>query len=130
MTELRSANPPSRGRLVRSFGYAIRGLAAMLITQANARIHAAATAVVICAGWWFGLSPLEWCAVVLAIGVVWTAEAFNTALEAFVDLASPDAHPLAGRAKDIAAGAVLCAAIAAAIVGAIIFLPRLAHLLS
>jgi diacylglycerol kinase (ATP) len=62
--------------------------------------------------------------VVVAIGLVWTAEGFNTALEALVDLVSPDRHPLAGRAKDVAAGAVLCAAIAAAIVGAIVFVPK------
>jgi diacylglycerol kinase (ATP) len=75
------------------------------------------------------LSALEWCAVVLAIGAVWTAEAFNTALEALVDLASPENHPLAARAKDVAAGAVLCASISAVVVGAIVFLPKLATLL-
>ena len=68
---------------------------------------------------------LEWCAIVAAIGLVWTAEGLNTALEALTDLVSPGEHPLAGRAKDMAAGAVLCAAIAAAIIGAIIFLPKL-----
>ena len=98
----------------------------MLRTQANARIHAAATVMAVGAAWWLEISPLEWCAVVLAVGAVWTAEAFNTALEALVDLASPEQHPLAGRAKDVAAGAVLCAAIAAGSVGAIIFLPKLA----
>lgn len=129
MAAPRPANLQSRGRLLRSFGYAFRGLGAMLATQANARIHAAATVIVVGAGWWFALSLLEWCAVVLAIGVVWTAEAFNTALEALVDLASPETHPLAGRAKDVAAGAVLCASIGAGIVGAIIFLPKLELLL-
>lgn len=129
MAEPHPANPPARGRLVRSFGFAWRGLAVMLASQANARIHAAATVLVVGAGGWCRLSALEWCAVVLAIGAVWTAEASNTALEALVDLASPEQHPLAGRAKDVAAGAVLCAAIAAAIVGALIFLPKFAALL-
>jgi diacylglycerol kinase (ATP) len=129
MAEPRPANPPSRGRLIRSFGYAFRGIATMLATQANARIHAAATVAVIVAGAGLKISPLEWCAVVLAIGLVWAAEGFNTAIEALVDLASPEIHPLAGRAKDVAAGAVLCAAIAAAIVGAVIFVPKVLHLL-
>ena len=62
----------------------------------------------------------------LAIGGVWVAEAFNTSIETLVDLASPEHHPLAGRAKDVAAGAVLCASIAAVIVASIIFLPKLA----
>lgn len=129
MAAPRPANPPARGRLVRSFGYAFRGVGMMLATQANARIHAVASVVVIAAGFGLKISLLEWCAVVLAIGLVWAAEGFNTALEALVDLASPEIHPLAGRAKDVAAGAVLCAAIAAAIIGAIIFLPKLAVLL-
>ena len=125
MNESRSANPPSRGRLLRSLGYALRGVAAVLATQANARIHAAATLVVIAAGWWLRLSALEWCAVILAIGGVWVAETFNTAIETLVDLASPEHHPLAGRAKDVAAGAVLCASITAVAVASIIFLPKL-----
>ena len=61
---------------------------------------------------------------VAAIGLVWTAEGVNTAIEAVVDLVSPDSHPLAGRAKDVAAGAVLCAAIAALVIGVLIFGPR------
>ena len=129
MAELRPANPPTRGRLLRSFGYALRGVAAVLVTQANARIHAAATILVIAASWWLQLSALEWCVVVLAIGGVWMAEAFNTAIEALVDLVSPEYHPLAARAKDVAAGAVLCASIAAVIVASIIFLPKLAAVL-
>lgn len=129
MSDPRPANPQARGRLVRSFGYAFRGLAAMLATQANARIHAVATVAVVVFGYWLRISPMEWCAVVLAIGFVWSAEGVNTAIEALVDLASPKLHPLAGRAKDVAAGAVLCAAIAAAIVGGIIFIPKLLPLL-
>lgn len=97
----------------------------LLRTQANARIHLAATIAVVACGFGGGLSRGEWCAIVLAIGLVWTAEALNTAIEAVVDLASPARHPLAGRAKDVAAGAVLCAAAAAAVIGALIFGPRL-----
>ena len=72
-----------------------------------------------------GLSRVEWSLVVLAMIVVWTAEALNTALEALCDVASPAAHPLVERAKDIAAGAVLVAAVGAAIVGLLIFGPHL-----
>lgn len=123
-----SDHPPapsdSRGRLVRSFGYALRGLGILLRTQANARIHAAATVLVVTAGFWFRISRSEWAAIAAAIGLVWTAEGLNTALETVVDLVSPEPHPLAGRAKDVAAGAVLCAALAALVVGALIFGPR------
>ncbi|MDB6150728.1 MAG: hypothetical protein JWQ44_2176 [Chthoniobacter sp.] len=114
---------------MRSFVCAFRGLGQMLITEANARIHAALSVMAICAGWWWDLSPLEWCAVVGAIGLVAMAEAFNTALEVLVDLVSPELHPLAGRTKDLAAGAVLCAALAAAAIGMIVFGPRLLALL-
>ena len=122
-------NPPTRGRLLRSFGYAFRGVAAMLRLQANARIHAGLTVVAVALGFALRISPGEWCAIVAVIGLVFTAEGLNTAIETLTDLVSPEAHPLAGQAKDIAAGAVLCAAIAAAVVGAIVFLPKLLALL-
>ena len=70
------------------------------------------------------ISRYEWCLLILCMMSVWTAEAFNTALECLTDLASPEQHPLAGRVKDVAAGAVLIAAVAAAIVGAIVFIPH------
>jgi len=100
----------------------------MLRTQVNARIHLLATVVVVAAGFWWKLSASEWVAIVAAIGLVWTAEAMNTAIEAVVDLVSPEYHVIAGRAKDIAAGAVLCAAITAVVIGALIFGPKLAAL--
>ena len=130
MSDRPPAPSDSRGRLLRSFGYAFRGLGILLRTQANARIHAAATVLVVAAGFWFRISRGEWCAVLAAIGLVWTAEGVNTALETIVDLVSPEPHPLAGRAKDVAAGAVLCAAIAALVIGALIFGPRLWALLA
>ena len=71
----------------------------------------------------------EWLAVIAAIGLVWTAEGLNTAIEALVDLVSPEQHPLAGRAKDVAAGAVLLAALAATAIGLLVFGPRLLALL-
>jgi diacylglycerol kinase (ATP) len=109
----------------RSMIHAARGVGVVLRTQRNAWLHAIATGLVIAAGIGVGLSRLEWCAIVLAMMSVWVAEALNTAIELVVDLASPDTHPLAGRAKDVAAGAVLIAACGAAIVGVLVFAPHL-----
>jgi diacylglycerol kinase (ATP) len=77
-----------------------------------------------------GISALEWCLIVVVIGLVWAAEAFNTALEALADAVTLDQHPRVGVAKDAAAGAVLACAVAAAIVGAIVFVPRLLALVA
>jgi diacylglycerol kinase (ATP) len=109
----------------RSFRYAARGLVALLRSQPNAWIHAAATVVVLALGFVVGLSRVEWCLVVAAIAAVWSAEAVNTAFEALCDVASPDRHPLVERAKDIAAGAVLVAAGGAVIIGLLVFAPHL-----
>lgn len=97
----------------------------MLRTQRNAWIHAAASLAVIALGLWLGLSPLEWALIIFAIGIVWMAEFINTALEAVVDLASPDIHPLAKVGKDVAAAAVLSGAATAAIIGLLVLGPRL-----
>ena len=116
-------------RVVRSFVFAFCGVYCLLRTQTNARIHLAATVVVIGAGFGLKITCAEWLAVIAAIGLVWTAEGLNTAIEALVDLVSPEQHPLAGRAKDVAAGAVLLAALAAAAIGLLVFGPRLLALL-
>jgi|SRR5215471_670146 len=112
------------GRL-RSVTFAVRGVATMLETQHNAWLHAAATVLVAATGLAVRLSVGEWCWIVLAITSVWTAEALNTAFEFLTDVASPDFHPIAGKAKDVAAGAVLLAACGAVIIGALIFGPHL-----
>ena len=109
---------------VRSFGPAFRGIAAMLRAEHNARIHALATVVAVGAGRGFGITRGEWLAIVLVIALVWVAEAFNSALEALGDAVSVDPHPLIARAKDVAAGAVLLAAIAAVVVALLVFGPR------
>jgi diacylglycerol kinase len=116
------------GRL-RSFGYAFRGLKVLLQTQQNARIHAAATLLVVAAGALFRISAVEWALLALAVAAVWTAEALNSAVEFLVDLASPELHPLAAKAKDLAAGAVLAAAIGALVVGVLVFGPHVLKLL-
>lgn len=114
----------SRNRLD-SFRYAFAGLFYMLRTQRNAWIHAAATVSVIALGLWLRLSPHDWAILALTIGLVWVAEFFNTALEAVVDLASPDIHPLARVGKDVAAAAVLVAAMTSVVVGLLILGPPL-----
>jgi len=114
---------------VESFRCAGKGIAFMLRTQHNAWIHAAISAAVIAAGALLGVSRAEWCWLILAITSVWTAESFNTALEIIVDIASPEQRPAAGRAKDVAAGAVLLCAIGAAVIGLVVFLPRIVALL-
>ena len=112
----------------RSFVYAGRGLRTMLLSQHNARIHAAATFAVIAAGVALQVSRLEWLCLILATVSVWTAEALNTALEFLCDVASPEFHPLVEKAKDVAAGAVLLCAIGAALVGLLVFSPHVVAL--
>ncbi len=125
MNERQPATKPAGWSITRAFGWALRGVGMMVRTQMNSRIHLVATVVVVIAGFLCKITADEWMAVVVVIGMVWTAEGLNTAIEAVVDLVSPEYHPLAGRAKDVAAGAVLCAAITAVIIGLIVFGPRL-----
>ncbi len=111
-----------------SFRYAFAGVAHVFRTQRNMKVHAAIAAAVCAAGIVLGVTPIEWAVLALTIGFVVQAEVMNTAVEAVVDKASPEPHPLARVAKDCAAGAVVVSAITAVIVGAIIFLPRIAAL--
>ncbi len=111
-----------------SFKYAFQGIATLVRTQPNFIIHIFATFVVIGGGFYFGLSATEWCLLVFAIGMVLSAEAFNSGLEFLTDLVSPEYNELAGKTKDVAAGGVLLAAMAAAIIGFIIFLPKIIEL--
>jgi diacylglycerol kinase (ATP) len=113
---------------VRSFRHAITGIARMLRCQHNAWLHLGVTGVVTGAGFFFALSSYEWCWVILAMAIVWTAEALNTAFEFLADAASPNFHPLVRDAKDVAAGAVLITAAGATIIGVIIFWPHVATL--
>ena len=111
---------------IRSFGFAANGILLMLRTQPNAWIHALATVLVFLLAWWLKVSPLEWIALILASLAVWVAEALNTALEYLADATTRDFHPEIGKAKDVAAGAVLIASIGAAAVGILVFFPYLA----
>lgn len=109
-----------------SFRYAGQGLRAAWREQRNFRIHSVLTAAVVALGAMCRLDPVRWALLVFALGLVLTAELANTALETLVDLVSPEDHPLAGRAKDVAAAGVLLAAIAAAVIGLLVFVPVLA----
>lgn len=93
------------------------------------RIHLAAASLAVIAGIFLGISLTEWCVVTLCIAGVTAAEALNSAVEALADKISPEHDPLIGKAKDVAATAVLIAAIGAAVCGALIFLPRITHLI-
>jgi diacylglycerol kinase len=115
---------------IASFGYAFSGLWYVMRTQRNARVHAAAAVLAIGLGIFLHISAVEFAVTFVAISGVFIAEMFNTALEAGVDLASPQRHPLAKVAKDVAAGAVLVSAILAVIIGLFIFGPHLWALLA
>jgi diacylglycerol kinase len=109
----------------RSFRYAFSGWWYVIRTQRNAWIHAVVSIAVIVMGLWLKLGSHDWAVIILAIGMVWTSEFINTALEAVVDLASPQQHYLARVGKDVGAAAVLIAAIASAIIGLLILGPPL-----
>ena len=109
--------------LFESFRHAIDGFADAVKSERNMRIHCAATIIVMGCAFVFGLSVGEKAVLLILCGLVITAELFNTALENAVDLASPELHPLAKRAKDSAAAAVFIMSITAAAVGIIIFRP-------
>lgn len=108
-----------------SFGYAWKGIRMLVTQEHNAWIHLTAAVCVTAAGWGFGISRTEWMIVTGCMGCVLAAEAFNTAIERLVDLVSPQRQPLAGQVKDLAAGAVLITALAAACIGLLVFLPYL-----
>jgi len=112
-----------------AFRYAFSGLAYVLRSQRNARLHAIATVLALLISFLLHLPTHSWALIIFAIGLVWMAEFLNTALEAVVDLASPDLHPLARVGKDVGAAAVLIAALTAAVIGLLIFGPPLLDLL-
>lgn len=112
-------------QFVKSFGYAIKGIAVAVRTEQNLQIHLVAVVVVVVAGVKLQVSTAEWMVLVLCFGIVISAELINSAIEKLVDLVSPEYNAKAGLIKDIAAGAVLVVAMAAAVVGGFIFIPKL-----
>lgn len=126
MSDVRPGRVPQRFSLVgraRSFGYAIEGVAFMLRTQHNAWLHAVASVAVVALAIYCDVSADDWRWLVAAMAMVWVGETFNTAVEYVCDVLSPDLHQAVKHAKDIAAGGVLIAAVAAAVIGALTFWP-------
>ena len=115
---------------LKSLVYALAGCAYMLRYQKNTRIMIFATLAVLGAGLWLGIDANSWAVIGLAIALVWITEFVNGAIEAAVNLTSQSYHPLAKTAKDVAAGAVLLSASAAAIVGTLILGPPLVEKLN
>jgi diacylglycerol kinase (ATP) len=110
---------------IKSFTYAFRGIKILIASEHNARIHLLAAICVVITGVLLTLSVIEWCLIVAAIGAVFTAEAFNSAIEALCDYCTIEDHELIKKSKDIAAGGVLFTAIAAAAIGLLIFVPKI-----
>jgi diacylglycerol kinase len=119
-----SENKYLQSRL-KSIRIALEGLKYVLITQQNTRIHAAITLVVFIFAIVLGINKSEWISLLLVIGLVWTAEIFNTAIEVTVDMVSPEHSQGAKIIKDISAGAVLFSAFISVLVGILIFGPKL-----
>lgn len=109
----------------KSFGYAFKGIVYLLRNENNFRYQIFAAIVTITLSFYIGLTTSEWLIIIIMIGLVLMAEAFNTALEKFLDVLHPEIHPAVGKAKDLAAGAVLLISITAVIVGAIVFAGKL-----
>ena len=110
---------------INAIGHAFRGWWHVLKTQHNAWVHSMVATVVIVLGFWLEIPPRDWAVIMLTIAMVFMAEFINTAIEAMVDLASPQKHPLAKVGKDVGAGAVLVAALAAVLIGLLILGPPL-----
>ena len=122
-------NPFSLKKRLKSFEYAFHGIRSFFLTTPNAWIHLIITLIVLLAAYYFKISMFEWIAVIYCIGLVFTAEAFNTAVEEWVDSIQPDFDEKAGKVKDISAGAVLIASIVAAVIGILIFGTRIYDLI-
>ena len=112
-------------KIINSFKYAIEGLVSSFKTERNMKIHIMAMIIVIALGIFMKLNKIEWCIITIAIVMVISAELFNTAIENVVDMVSPQKNPQAKLVKDIAAAAVLVLAIGAAVIGIIIFGPKI-----
>ena len=114
-------------RLVNSFKYAGQGVYEAFLGEQNLKIHAIVGILVVIFGFLLKISYFEWLICLVLIGLVIMAEFFNTAIEYVVDLASPEIHPLAKMAKDTSSAGVLMMAIISAIIGLMIFVPKLVH---
>ncbi|MEG0323762.1 MAG: diacylglycerol kinase family protein [Raoultibacter sp.] len=129
---VRNAHDKSEGKsfsFPTAFACALHGLAYAFASQRNMKIHLVGALLAVVLGVVFGIAPAEWAVIALCIAVVFACECMNTALEAVVDLVSPEYSELAKHAKDCAAGAVLVCAFGSLVVAACIFLPRIISLI-
>jgi len=110
---------------LRSLNQAWRGMLYTVKTQKHVQFHVVAGISVLLLAWWSEVTRFEWLILILAIGSVISAEVMNSAIETVVDMVQPNYHPLAGIAKDVAAGAVLVTAIQAVVIGMVVFAPAL-----
>ena len=110
---------------ISSFRYAINGIVYLLKTEHNARIHSVVAIIVVIASFILKIAKWEWICVIFAIGLVFMTELINTSLEYLADVISPGDNDKVGKAKDLAAGAVLVASLIALLVGCIVFIPKL-----
>jgi diacylglycerol kinase len=106
---------------IKSFFYAFKGIRASLEEQRNLKVQSLVAVITVGAGFYFDITPTEWCLVLISIGMVIGLEMINTSIEDLVDLVTTEWKPLAGKVKDMAAGAVLIVSIIAVIIGLIIF---------
>ena len=107
---------------LKSFAYALKGMRAAWREQRNLKVQSVVALFAAGAGFYFNITPLEWCLILIAIGLVLGLEMMNSAIEGLVDLVTRERNPLAGKIKDIAAGAVLFASVIAVIIGLLVFL--------
>jgi len=110
---------------LKSFTFAFAGLKTLLLEEHNAYLHVAATFMVVTLGFYFGLNPTEWMAIIICIGAVFSMELVNTSIEALADHITPEKHDNIKKVKDLAAAAVLVAAMMAVVVALIIFIPKI-----
>jgi diacylglycerol kinase len=115
-------------KAIRSFRYAGMGIFGLFRYENNARIHLIACIVVIITGIILKISAIEWCIIVMSVGLVWSAEAMNTAIEKLADVVSPEYNPGIKDVKDLAAAGVLILAGSAVIAGCVIFIPKIARI--
>jgi len=118
----------SLNKRVKSFGFAFNGLKILILEEHNSRIHILSAIVVVIAGYFYQLSALEWIAIVFAIGLVIALEIFNSAIENISDFISPSQDHMIKKIKDLSAAGVLVGAITAAIIGLIVFVPKITGL--
>jgi undecaprenol kinase/diacylglycerol kinase (ATP) len=115
---------------IKSFKYAFAGLRTLFIEEHNARIHLISAVIAIVLGLVLKISPNEWVALIVAMGLVFICELINTSLEALADFASAEKHPQIKKVKDLAAASVLISAVSALLVGIIVFGPKIMALCS